>query len=69
MAINRSFVSTQDVSTVTNTTIEIVAVRPSLDILNDPPETPNRMVGYHDSVSDSVELYVVDRSGLRWLRV
>ena len=69
MAINRSFVSTQDISTVTNTTIELVGTRPNLDVLNDPVETPNRMVGYHDSVSDSVELYVVDRSGLRWLRV
>lgn len=69
MAISRSFVSTQDISTVTNTTIELVAVRPNLDVFNDPVETPNRMVGYHDSISDSVELYVVDRSGLRWLRV
>jgi len=69
MAINRSFVGTQDISTVTNATIEIVDVRPDTNALLDPLETPNRLVGYYSSDIDGVELYVVDRSGLRWLRV
>jgi hypothetical protein len=69
MAINRSFVSTQDISQVTNATVEIVATRPDMNNLIDPPETPNRMIGYYNGLGDFVELYVVDASGLRWIRV
>ena len=69
MAVNRSFISTQDISQVTNVTIEIVATRPDMNTLISPPETPNRMVGYYNGTGDFVELYVVDASGLRWIRV
>ena len=69
MAINRSFVSTQDISQITNATIEIVATRPDTNSLIDPPETPNRMIGYYNGLGDFVELYVVDATGLRWIRV
>ena len=69
MAVNRSFISTQDISQVTNATIEIVATRPDMNTLISPPETPNRMVGYYNGIGDFVELYVVDAIGLRWIRV
>lgn len=69
MAINRSFIATQDISTVTNAVIEIVPVRPDTTTTLNPAGTPRRLVGYYSSESDSVELYVVDESGLRWIRV
>jgi hypothetical protein len=68
MTINRSFISTEPASEAL-TRIEIVAQRPSTDVLNDPPETPLRIVGYYNQQLNAVELYVVDRSGLRWIRV
>ena len=69
MAINRSFVGTQDISTVTNATIEIVLDRPDTTTVLSVPEKPNRLVGYYNAALNGVELYVVDRSGLRWLRI
>ena len=69
MTINRAFVSSQDISTVTNATIEILDVRPDTSTVLTVPETPNRLVGYYDSTLQGVELYVVDRSGLRWIRI
>jgi hypothetical protein len=69
MAINRSFVGTQDISTVTNDTIELVGTRPDTSTLLSTPDTPNRLVGYYDSALQGVELYVIDQSGLRWMRI
>jgi hypothetical protein len=69
MAINRAFVGSQDISTVTNATIQIVLDRPDTTTLIDPPETPQRLVGYYNPSLQGVELYVVDRSGLRWMRI
>ena len=69
MAINRSFVGTQDLTTVTNATIEIVIDRPDTGTVLTTPETPNRLVGYYNPILQGVELYVVDRSGLRWMRI
>jgi hypothetical protein len=69
MAINRSFVGTQDLTTVTNATIEIVLDRPDTSTVLTTPETPNRLVGYYNPILQGVELYVVDRSGLRWMRI
>lgn len=69
MAINRAFVGSQDISTVTNATIELVDVRPDVNSILSTPETPNRLVGYYNSALQGVELYVVDRSGLRWIKI
>lgn len=68
MAINRSFISTEAANTAL-TAVEMVNFRPDTVTLNDPPETPYRIVGYYNLQFDAVELYVVDPSGLRWLRV
>lgn len=68
MAINRSFISTEPVSSAL-TRIEIVAQRPSTEGAIDPPETPLRIVGYYNQQLDAVELFVVNQSGLRWIRV
>lgn len=54
---------------MTNATIEIVLDRPDTSTVLTTPETPNRLVGYYDPILQGVELYVVDRSGLRWMRI
>ena len=68
MTINRSFISTEPASSAL-TRIEIVTQRPSTEGIIDPPETPLRIVGYYSQQLDAVELFVTDRSGLRWIRV
>lgn len=68
MAINRSFISTEAANTAL-TAVEMVSFRPDTETLNDPLETPYRIVGYYSLQFDAVELYVVDPSGLRWIRV
>jgi hypothetical protein len=69
MAINRSFISTQEISDTKTAVIEIVTARPDTTTAINPPETPRRLVGYYSAESDSVELYVADEAGLRWIRV
>ena len=69
MAINRSFISTQEISETKTAVIEIVSARPDTTTAISPRETPRRLVGYYNAAADSVELYVVDEAGLRWIRV
>ena len=68
MAINRSLISTADITEVQIVAIEMVASRPTLDYMTE-AGTPNAIVGYYDQPSDSVELYVRDASGHRILKL
>ena len=69
MTINRSAISSESITVNTDAVIEIRSVAPSLTTLLSPPETPGKLIGYYNGVTDSVELFVVDNSGIRLLRV
>ena len=69
MAINPSQLSATPITTNFYVAIEFLAQRPSSNEYLTTPDTPNKLVGYYDGVTDYVELYVVDKSGYRYLRV
>ena len=68
MTINRISISSQSIKENTEAVIEIKTTQPStIDTLAQ-AETPGKLIGYYDAISDRVNLYVVDRSGFRLLR-
>lgn len=69
MAINPTQLSSTPITENFDVAIEFLASRPSTTAYQSTPDTPNKLVGYYDSVTDYVELYVVDKTGYRYLRV
>jgi hypothetical protein len=67
MPINPVSMASQSIQENTEAVIEVLYVEPNLADLLDPPQTPNKLIGYYDGTSDVVRLYIVDNSGLRLL--
>lgn len=67
MAINPVSMTSQSITENTDAVIEVRYVEPVLGDLLDPPETPNKLIGYYDGIANVVRLYIVDNSGLRLL--
>ena len=62
--------TSQSITENTDTVIEVRYVEPPLpEELIDPPETPGKLIAYYNGVNDITSLYIVDRSGLRLLRM
>lgn len=68
MAINKPEITAVDHSTVTDTAIEITETIPTTALLS-PAVNPGRLLGYYSAAYDTVQLYISDRNGLRWLPV
>ena len=49
--------------------IQIVTSRPILNTNFPIRQAPGRVVGYYNAQLDSVELFVVGRSGQRWYKI
>jgi len=69
MAINPSQLGAQAITSNYDVTIELLPTRPSAGAYNTTTDTPNKLVGYYDAVQDHVELYIVDNTGYRYLRI
>lgn len=69
MAINPVSMTSESVMTNTDAIIEVVYAEPNLNILLDPPSIPGRILGFFNGSTGVVNLYMVDNSGLRLLRV
>ena len=69
MAINPTSISTVDYSQSFAGQITLLRVEPDTSQLLDEPLLPLQLVGYWDSVSDSVKLYIANESGNRLVRV
>ena len=69
MAINPVSITSESVTTNTGTIIEVVYSEPDLGILLDPPDIPGRVLGFFNGSTGVINLYMVDNSGLRLLRV
>lgn len=71
MAINRSSISAQSLAENTDITIRMLATEPdTTEFLSDANAvTPNVLVGYYNENTDFVQLYVVDETGRRYIRV
>lgn len=68
MAINRSYIQAKEITEVTDVSILMVPVRPSLDVVES-QGIPNTLLGYYDVERDYVELYIRDSTGLRVIRI
>ena len=69
MAINPVSMTSESIKTNTDAIIEVVYAEPDLNILLDPPDTPGRILGFFNGASGVINLYIVDNSGLRLMRV
>ena len=69
MAINPSQLSAQPIEQNNDIAIEMLTVRPTVGVQQPTSDTPNKLVGYYDGLTDQVELYVVDNSGYRYLKI
>lgn len=69
MAINPSQLGATPTDANYDVTIELLTTRPDSRAYLTTPVTPNKLVGYYDAVQDQVELYIVDNTGYRYLRI
>tara|TARA_Y100001972_G_scaffold121949_1_gene166759 strand:- start:733 stop:942 length:210 start_codon:yes stop_codon:yes gene_type:complete len=67
MAINPVSISSQSIAENTDACIDVRYTEPPVGTILNPPETPNKLIGYYDGTFDVVRLYIVDDSGLRLL--
>lgn len=69
MAIQRSSISASSIIENYDVTVEFLTERPSTEVFQTVQDTPGKVVAYYDGLIDAVELYVVDKTGYRYLRV
>jgi len=69
MAINRTQITAQSIKENTEITVELLATVPNPNTYLDTPVTPNTLFGYYDSLSDTVQLYITDGTGRRYIPV
>ena len=69
MAINRVSLTAESLTTNTDITLELLVTRPEENVYMDTPVTPNRLVGFYNAQTGTVELYLSDNTGYRYLRV
>lgn len=61
--------TSESVTTNTDAVIEIVYAEPDPTVLLSPAQTPGKLLGYYNGLLDAVQLFIVDSSGLRLLRI
>ena len=69
MAINPSQLGTAAAADNNLATVEFLASRPQAGAYNATAVIPNKLFGYYDTFTDSVEMYISDATGYRYLRV
>ena len=69
MAINRTSLSAQSIKQDVDITVQLLSTLPDTTKYLDTPVTPNIMVGYYNDITDTVQLYVTDQTGHRYIKV
>lgn len=69
MAINPAAFSSVSISEAGRAIIQILNNPPNTTQINDPPATPGQVIGYYNSTTDKVELYIASGGGSYWIRV
>jgi hypothetical protein len=69
MAINPPQIGSSSIKTNYDFSIEILTQRPYPGVAFTPNRPVGQVVGYYDPSSDSVELYIVNQSGNKFLRI
>jgi len=68
MAINRVSLTAQSIQD-TDLSIKMLGELPDTTKYLDTPVPPNIMVGYYNAITDTVQLYVTDQTGRRYIKV
>lgn len=53
----------------TEATVNMLQTRPNLALISTTKMQPNLLSGYYNASTDAVELYMVDSTGYRYLRI
>ena len=69
MAINRVSMTASSIVENTDVTIEIRRQQPRHNEILETPDVPNKLVGYFNGATGFVELYVIDPTGTKMLRI
>jgi hypothetical protein len=69
MAINPPGIGSVDVRENNTLSMEIVTTRPSLTEILAVARQPGQLIGFYNGSTGLVELYTVDFSGIRYLKV
>lgn len=67
MAISPNSISSQSIQDNTNVVIDMLSAPPDLNEVLSPLDTPGKLYGFYNGVTGFVELYVIDKSGSRFL--
>ena len=69
MTINPPSIGSNPIGDSPEMIITLVDTRPEVGNFFSPNQTPAKMVGYYEAVTDRVELYIVNSNGNVYLRV
>jgi len=69
MGINRNSFTSESIQENTDINIQLLLSPPDTSEYLDVPVTPNIMVGFYNDVTDTVQLYVTDSTGRRYIKV
>ena len=69
MAINRSNIAAQDITQNHDISIRLLSSKPDVREYLETPVTPNLLCGYFNDATDTVELYLTDGTGRRYIKV
>ena len=69
MAINGNLITSKAVEDNNAIVIEMLGTRPLVGSAFTPARKPGQLCGYYDATNQRVELYMVNASGIRFVRV
>lgn len=69
MGISRVSFTSQSIKANTDITIEMLESKPDTRAYLDTPVVPNVLCGFFNDATDSVELYITDSTGRRYIKV
>ncbi len=69
MAINRTQITAQSIAENTDVTVNLLSTPPNPNVYLDTPVEPNVLVGFYNDMTDTVQLYVTDATGYRYIPV
>lgn len=69
MAINRTQISAQSIKENTEITVNFLLTPPDPNVYLDTPVEPNMLVGFYNDMTDTVQLFVTDTTGRRYIPV
>ena len=69
MAINRTQITAQSIKENTSITVNLLQAPPDPNAYLTTPVEPNTLVGFYSDMTDTVQLYVTDSTGYRYIPV